>query len=184
MSEQDWVSFCGGAIGTKVYKEVCHSRKCTLSDMVGSAGIEGLGRREASFLVGHGFDTLEKMLGLRVNDLLRLPGYQKTKAKKIVDGLTNFTDVLREVAKCVKIEKPLEATSSTLADRSVCFTGVRPSKDEEQAFASKGGKTASSVSKNITHLVQKDAASISSKSAKATALGVKVIGYKEWQAWL
>jgi DNA ligase (NAD+) len=186
MSEQNWIDALESeAVGAKVYKEVQHSRKCTLAEFVGSVGIEGLGRREMVMLMEKtGADTLEKVLHLTYKDLLKLPGYQKTKAMKIVDGLDAYTEVLNDLEVYMKIEAPAEVTGDDNAGKVVCFTGVRPTGDEEQQFVASGGKVASGVSKNITHLVQKDASSNSSKSEKAKALGVKVIGYAEFKSWL
>jgi DNA ligase (NAD+) len=187
MDEQNWIDALESeAVGTKVYKEVQRSRKCTLSEFVGSVGIVGLGRRECEMLLEKtGYKTLDELLeSLTYNDLLQLPGYKKTKAMKIVDGLQAAADILRDVHAHMKIEKPVEATSSELSNMVCVFTGVRPTKDEEQQFVAKGGKIASGVSKTITHLVQKDASSKSSKSDKAKELGKEVISYAAWQETL
>ena len=59
------------------------------------------------------------------------------------------------------------------------FTGIRM-KSEESIVESRGGKIASSVSKNTTHLVCRDPYSGSSKLEKAKSIGAKIIGVDEF----
>ena len=57
---------------------------------------------------------------------------------------------------------------------SFVFTGVRRA-DLESVIESRGGKIASGVSKNTTHLGMKSIGSGSSKEKKAMDLGVKIM---------
>ena len=61
----------------------------------------------------------------------------------------------------------------------LCFTGCRPTKEQEQEIQSQGGEIVNGVSKNTTHLVVKDVSSSSSKTQKAKELGVKIIQINE-----
>lgn len=73
------------------------------------------------------------------------------------------------------------STNSKLAGMAFVFTGVRPTDSETQRIAELGGTIKDSVSKNSTHLVQKDASKESSKSKKAKDLGQQVMSYVEFQ---
>ena len=57
---------------------------------------------------------------------------------------------------------------------SICFSGVRDAALEKRIIAG-GGKIASGVSKNTTHLIVKDSQGGSSKISKATQLGIPII---------
>lgn len=168
-------------VGKKLLRELDKSRKCTLADMVGSVGIEGLGRTEAKKLFDNGYNESRHLFAMQVNDLLRFDGYKQTKAKKIVNGIQGAAAMLKELEKHLEIEKPVKAESAELSGWAVCFTGCRPTKDEETALVKKGGKVVSGVSKATSHLVMKDKSSGSSKADKAKSLGVKLITYKEFQ---
>lgn len=59
-------------------------------------------------------------------------------------------------------------------DMCICFSGVR-NPDLEQDIIKGGGKIASGVSKNTTHLIVKSKDSTSSKMSKAEQLGIPII---------
>ena len=62
---------------------------------------------------------------------------------------------------------------------SVCFSGIRDSY-LERAIIKDGGKIASGVSKNTTHLVVKDKNANSSKISKAQSLGIPILTMDEF----
>ena len=62
----------------------------------------------------------------------------------------------------------------------ICFTGCRPTKEQEQEIQRQGGEIVSGVTKKTTHLVVKDTTSSSSKTQAAKSLGIEIITLKEF----
>ncbi len=80
----------------------------------------------------------------------------------------------------VKINETIqtEVLGEKFAGYKICFTGVRPSKEQEAIILSEGGEVVSGVSKNTTHLVVKDLSSktlSSGKSVTAKGLGIEIL---------
>lgn len=68
------------------------------------------------------------------------------------------------------------------AGMSICFSGVRDAALERQIVEG-GGKIASGVSKNTTHLIVKDVNGVSSKISKATQLGIPIISINNYNEY-
>jgi NAD-dependent DNA ligase len=76
----------------------------------------------------------------------------------------------------IKTQKE-EVTGSKYEGWKICFTGCRPTKDQEKYIQTNGGEIVGGVSKNTTHLVVKDSSSTSSKIQKAKQLNIKIIQF-------
>lgn len=81
--------------------------------------------------------------------------------------------------KVTYIESPkVEVTGDKYKDQKICFTGCRPTKEQEKEIQAQGGEVVSGVSSKTTLLVVKntDESTISSsKAVKAKSLGIKII---------
>lgn len=184
-----------GGNASRIMEQIEKSKECPLDEFVGSLGIKFLGRREAEIMIDQGVDTLKKFLLLPPQKLAELQGFGPTKAETIVRGLKksakrmkNLLDNGVKVINPPKKEKKEETTepnpNEPLAGYAVCFTGVRPSLEENNKFVDLGGMVKSGVSKNTTHLVVRYENTTSSKARKARELGVKIVSYEEFQGWL
>jgi DNA ligase (NAD+) len=171
-----------------IMAEINKSKTCSLQDFMGSLCVPFLGRRFAEIMIGQGIDTLDKFLSVSVADLIKLPGFSEegSKASEIVEGIKKVRPLIDALLKVVKIEAAPKkfAISTTCADKIIVFTGVRPTKEEEEKFAAAGGTVKSGVSKAITHLIVANPGTTSNKAQKALEYGVKVVGYQEFQGWL
>lgn len=72
-----------------------------------------------------------------------------------------------------------EVIGDKFSGMKLCFTGCRPTKEQEQEIQLQGGEIVSGVSNKTTHLVVKDSSSSSSKMQKAKELGIIIITLKE-----
>jgi NAD-dependent DNA ligase len=81
--------------------------------------------------------------------------------------------------KVTYIESPkVEVTGNKYKDQKICFTGCRPTKEQELEIQAQGGEVVSGVSNKTTLLVVKnidDSTMSSSKALKAKQLGIKII---------
>jgi len=84
---------------------------------------------------------------------------------------------LFDYVKINEITQP-EVLGNKFAGFKICFTGVRPSKEQEKYMIENGAEIVSGVSKNTTHLVVKDLSSktlSSGKSVTAKGLGIEIL---------
>lgn len=113
-----------------------------------------------------------------IDQVISIEGFAEISAKTYIDNYDNFFNFIKDLP--ISIEEKLEVApvGTDLEGKQFVFTGVRD-KFAEEVIISKGGKIASSVSRNTTHLVCKDPNSGSSKLEKAKSLGVEIISLDE-----
>lgn len=121
-----------------------------------------------------------------ITDVMKIEGFSLISANIFIDGYDNFYNWLKTVPQITietKKEKNMETNGARSLDGTVwCFTGVRlkPGSKEEKKFNDLGGTTSSTVTKNTTHLVSKDASILSSKMKSAKDKGVKIMSIDEF----
>lgn len=191
-----------GKLGQKRAKSICDQilakRSLPINVFMGSLGIPHLGRRRAELImqaVPGKFETLGQWLDgkslLTHAEAANVPNI----AKEIAAGIEMFRTEIEDLCQFVTItDKSTSAaaptstddapTSAPLAGRTYCFTGKIEKVDEagnrytrarmEGLVVKHGGQVADDVRAGVTHLVQADANSISSKTTKAKKLGVQI----------
>jgi DNA ligase (NAD+) len=112
------------------------------------------------------------------DEVMNIEGFAEISTKTYLDNYDNFFEFIKDLP--ITIEKKVEAVKvgNDLEGMNFIFSGVRRT-DLEEIIESRGGKIASSVSKNTSHLVMKSKGSGSSKENKAIALGVKIFTVDE-----
>ena len=182
-----------GVVGTaskQIFAEIEKSKQCPLQELVGSLCVPFLGRRQAEILIDAGIRTLEQFVLLGEKDLQGIPGFplDGTKAQGIIEGLKKVRGTIKALLDAgVEVIEPKEVKKvegGPLAGKVVCFTGCRPTAEEQAQFLALGGIVKSGVSKSLSHLVSMKADSASNKADKARELGVELIGYEDFKAWL
>ena len=177
----------GKRMSEKILAEIEKSRNVSLSDFLGSLSIDMLGRREASNLVAAGFDTLDtldKWRDMTFDDLLKLEGFKKTKARRIYEGVKAKWGEIMDLCTELNITttpKKEKTMSSAIEGCSFCFTGKmeHQRKELEGMVADAGGRVLG-VSKNLDYLVIADPNSQSSKARKARDLGTTLISEEDF----
>lgn len=179
-----------GSNAKRIMAQINKSKECPLHEFVGSLGIKFLGRRQAEIMIEQGVDTLKKFLTISVEELSKMDGFSETKATGIVTGLrkmaSRMTALLENGVTVSKVEKkePV-STDGKLSGKTFVFTGAIEKVGEDgKRFTRKmmwkvvednGGVASDKISKGVTHLVQADPSSQSSKTKKAAKLGVEVV---------
>lgn len=120
-----------------------------------------------------------------IEDILAIDGFSDISARNFLDGYDKFFNFVKDLPITIKTNKVEEMTNKNddLSDMVVVFTGVRRN-DLVEIIESRGGRNASSISKNVTHLVCKDVNSTSSKMIKAKSLGIKIMDVNEMENFL
>jgi DNA ligase (NAD+) len=148
----------------------------TLPVFIAALGMDNFAVETAKLLIAAGYDTLDRMLSAKEEELAALKGLGKIKAAGIVKGLAARKDEIQRLldAGIVPVTPKEEGPLSGL---SFCFTGesTRPRAELTALVDSKGGRVLASVTKDLAYLVIADPSSTSSKAVKARKYGTKLI---------
>lgn len=131
---------------------------------------------------------LEHLYGketISISDITSIEGFSDISAQAYLDGVVKYSKFVNDLDGLVFIKKTqaVVATSNAMEGLTFVFTGVRRP-DLEDKIVLAGGKIASGVSKNMTHLVMKEKGSGSSKEKKAEELGKEIITVEELEIML
>ncbi len=179
-----------GGMATKIYAQIQSSVPCPLAEMIGSMSLDMLGRSEAGNLVRHGIDSLDKWKSLTAKQIGSFPGYSKdgSKATRIAKAVQDNWSLIEELSKklvisVVKARAPKVSGGPTFV---ICLTGTmsRPRQNISDDIVAAGHSVVSRVARDVTHLCQADPSSQSSKSRKASDLGIPVISEQQLVAML
>lgn len=114
----------------------------------------------------------------RIDQILEIEGFAEISAKSYIDGYDKFFEFIDGLPITIQEKKEAVKVSNDLDGMTFVFTGIR-SPEYEDFITKNGGKIASTVSKNTTHLVMKSKGSGSSKEKKAIDFGVKILEIKD-----
>lgn len=127
-------------------------------------------------------DTYSDNVNEHVKNMCEIKGIGEITAEAFVKGIQNYK-LKYESSLPISISyissPKKETESNNLEGLSVCMSGFRD-KEIKNLVEKNGGKLASGVSKNTTHLVVKDKSKSSSKITKAEELGIPVLTKEEF----
>lgn len=188
----------GKARAQKILDEIDKKRKLTVKQLLGSLGIDKLGRRRVELIqeacgehdryrpldeLDYWFTASNHTSYLCMHaEHLSIPGIAP-QLQRDIDDLAKVIRAILDAGVTVAQPKPkIEQTQEhPLSGKAVCFTGCRPGSDMREMLERYGITLKSGVSKNLDLLVVKDASATSSKSNKAKELGVEVIDMDTFQ---
>jgi len=181
-----------GSAAKTIIAEINKSKKCSLSEFMGSLAVPFLGRRQAEIMIKQGIDSLEKWVTLTVEQLNALPGFSDdgSKAVGIVEGIKKVRPVIKALLEAgieieaVAQEAPINP-DGPLGGKVYVFTGALPSGMSRNVAwdltRQAGGQIKDSMTKGVDYLVSASPDSSSSKTIKAKKYGIKCISEEEWQ---
>ena len=169
------------------------TRALTLSQFLGSLGLEHLGKRRVELMMKSANGLLDRLEDWR-SGLLRDPA-NAVKAGvpniggAIQDGIDAMSTVIDKLLAAGVTAAPhtrstgANSTSETASLPSICISGKLPSgkkkSDYEQPLMIAGYELVEDVTKGLNYLVLADPASNSSKAEKARKLGVTLISEEQ-----
>jgi DNA ligase (NAD+) len=175
----------GELSAAKVVRHIMTPRKLSLAAFIAGFDFEGVGELVMEKAAQAGYDTLEKLRAISVEDLAAVYGLGEITAKTIYDELrgsaAEIDDVLAQGV--ISIAPPPAAETQPLKGCSFCFTGELVSMKRNQAeekVKAAGGSAKPSVVKDLSFLVTNDAESGSAKNTKARKLGIAIINEKQF----
>ncbi|CAG7580216.1 MAG: DNA ligase [uncultured marine phage] len=170
----------GAPKAKKVYNSI-HSKlkDVTLSKFQHASGLfENLGSKKLLLLEHLNEDST-------VEEIEKLEGFSEISANSYLKGIVLYNEFYEDLKEFVTVNKTevAEAESDDLDGMAFVFSGVRR-KDLNEIILSKGGRVASGVSKNSTHLVMKTKGTGSAKENKALGLGQTILTVNELEELL
>lgn len=178
LSVDDLSMHCSGRKFAQKCWDVLHSnKKITVELLLASLNIPNLAVATATDIVQAGHDTVEKILALTYEDLLKVQNVGEKTARQVMDGLEERRDAMMSLAKVLDIT----VAAGPLTGKSFCITGAtsKPRKAVEKQIMDSGGVVKSSVGAGLTYLVTNDTDTTSSKMKNAKKHGTTVISEAE-----
>lgn len=173
----------GALSGKKVIDNLHAKMPLPLPLFLAALGMDDFAYETAKLLVAAGFDTLDKLHALTLDDLAGIRGLGAIKAKNVVAGLAARKDEIQRLVDAgVKVVAP--SAGGGFGGKSFCFTGTlpRPRKEYEDLVEKHGGTVLSGVTKELDYLVLADPASGSTKAEKAKKYGTQCIDADQFMA--
>lgn len=166
-------------LALKFFEQIQNSKKVNLIMLISSLGIEGFGETKIQKIIDAGFDTVDKILEMKIEQIKEIDGFAEKSSQAIVDGLKENKGLIAKLLKSgVQIKKNENAKiSEKLKGFKFCITGTLSSPRETIALQIKmnSGVIQDTVNNETTYLVTNDKESTSSKFLKAVKLGIKII---------
>ena len=174
----------GEKMAKKLHKVLHDNKGVTLELLLASLNIPNLAVATATDIVQAGFDTVEKVLDITYEDLLKVPNIGEKTARQVFDGLKERRSVIVDLSTVLDIRKP---ATGPLTGMSFCVTGAtkKPRKSLHKDIMDAGGVVKESVGQGLTYLVTNEDPSFgSAKMKKAEKYGTKVISEAQLYAML
>lgn len=171
----------GDISAQKIIASINAKRTITLEQFIAGFDIDGIGEVMAAKLVDAGYNSLEKILNAKEDELSRVPNFGEILAHNFVQGIRAVGAEMQQLISSGTITLKVRETNLPLSGKSFCFTGELETMKRSQAESlvkQKGGSVKSSVVKDLTFLVTNEPESGSSKNLKAQKLGVNIIDEK------
>lgn len=162
----------------KLLNNIEGSKKSTLTTFLSALGIQGGAFNKCEKVVSAGYDSIEKILELKFEDLTNIDGFAE---KSSTEFLSSLKDKHKLIKQLVKEGFSFSATAITesgvLSGKKVAITGTLSDKraNIEAKIRSVGGTIVGSVTKNTDILLTNQQTSSSSKFKKASDLGIQII---------
>lgn len=168
----------------KIFNNIQNSKTPKLATFLVANGITSLGLSSCEKIIEAGFNTLDKFLGLTLQDIVSVHGFSDISGNNILSSMNAKKETIEALVS--RGVRPLDANilknnSTTINGKSFCITGAlsRPRKEIEDLLKSFGASVVGSVSSKTNYLLTNEIDSSSTKSKKARELGVEVISENE-----
>ena len=166
----------------KIISQIQGKKTLTLRQIFDAATIPNLSHARIQQLIKAGFNTPEKLLNITQSELLKLPGFRKTLAKKIIDGLNFRRDWILSILSEITL-KDQNTNALKLSNLSFAITGNLSLLRQKfiDLIEAQGDIFVSTVSKNTDYLLTNESDSTSSKFILAKKLNVKIINEEQFK---
>lgn len=164
-------------LSTKLIDSIQASKNVDLITFLSALGISGGAFNKCEKVVRAGFDSIKKIQGLKLDDLLSVESFAEKSASDFLSSLKEKHELIDELVKLGFTFTVEETRETKLTGKKICITGALSEKRPviEEKIREGGGIVVSSVSKNTDVLVTNEEDPSSSKFKKALELKIKII---------
>lgn len=168
-------------LGEKSAKNILHQisekKSLSLKQVFDAAVIPNFSAARVQQLISAGFNTPEKLLHISQSEIENLPGFQKTLADKVWQGIQLRKSWLESILSNISLQSKNSSLKSNLSGLTFCITGdlSLPRPKFIELIEANGGKFTNSVSKNTSYLLTNEVNSNSSKYKTAQKLKIPII---------
>ncbi|MEQ1623010.1 MAG: BRCT domain-containing protein, partial [Methylococcales bacterium] len=168
-------------LSNKLIESIQKSKKTELITFLASLGISGGAYSKCEKVVRAGYDTMEKILALTVDELIKVESFAEKSASEFVNSIQEKKAMILELINLGFEFKVEETRSTKISGKKICITGALSEKRPvvEDKIREGGGIVVSSVSKNTDILVTNETDPSSSKFKKAQELKIQIISEEE-----
>lgn len=162
------------------------ARKTTLSKVLYSLGIPGVGAANAKLICRHFADSMESLCQATAEEISEIDGVGPVIAGNIAAYFNNEENLkqLEHLMSHLELERQREGDDKRFAGMNFVVTGsvhhFASRNEVKEAIEARGGKVTGSVTSKTAYLINNDAASTSSKNKKAKELNIPVISEEEF----
>ena len=178
----EWIKKPGFGVASvdKILAAIDTASETTLDKVIAAAGIKEIGSRVAKDIAAH-YDTWEDFR--KETNFLKIDGIGEVMNDNLINFVYKDIDYIVEHYLDIKSNNKKENINN-LEGKVFCITGkvhIFKNRAELQAdIENKGGKVVSSMSSKVTHLINNDNTSTSSKNLAAQKAGIPIITEEEY----
>ena len=176
----------------KAFNDLYNKKDITLDKFIAGFDIEGIGVEIVKTLIDAGYNTLDKILNLKVEDLLNIRGWSNIRSEEFLNGiLLNEEEMiyLRNKINLIEeddnIKENKETMGNSLEGMRICVTGKLENytrKQIEDFIKEHGGTMDKSVTAKTDILVTNDQSTGTSKLKAAFEFGTKIMDENEFMS--
>lgn len=166
-------------LAKKMYDNIQKTKEQSLVQFISAIGVEGVSIAKSEKIIAQGYNTLDKILGLTLEQMLNIEGFAEKSSNDFLSSLHKKEELIQELITVgVKVKADeINTGEGPLSGFKFCITGelTTSRREVEKLIKKNGGVMVSSVSKNTSYLVTNEEESSSSKFVKANTLGIPII---------
>ena len=166
-------------LANKMYENIQKTKDQSLVQFISAIGVEGVSSAKSEKIINNGYNTLEKIQALTLEQMLNIEGFAEKSSQDFMHSIKEKKDLIKKLlAAGVKVRADeISLGEGPLSGAKFCITGElsSPRAEIEKIIKKNGGVMVTSVSKNTTYLLTNETESSSSKFVKAKSLGIAII---------
>ena len=163
----------------KVLQILHNNKHLSLDVFLGGLSIPMVGKTIIGLLISSGYDTVEKVRGMRIDDMLSIDGLGLVKAQSLYSGIQQNKVLIDDLLSC---GVTIKEKSGCLKGKSLAFTGTMENK---RAYLVKlaednGAEVKKSVGAGLSYLIIDDTNSTTLKALAAKKHGTELLSEKDF----
>ncbi len=164
-------------LSAKIIESIEKTKTNNLIVFLSALGISGGAFNKCEKIVRSGFDSIEKINNLSIEELMKVESFAEKSATDFINSLNEKKKLISELMELGFVLSVDLTRKTEITGKKICITGALTEKRSviEDKIREGGGIVVSSVSKNTDVLVTNESDATSSKFKKAIELKIEII---------